>query len=73
MSIPVILSICGRQTYMDQEPEVIELITEGSMEGFMGEILEINHEKRKVSVMVTMFGGREMQVEFDFYQIEPLE
>ena len=35
--------------------------------------LEINNEKRKVSVMVTMFGGREMQVEFDFYQIEPLE
>lgn len=48
-------------------------ITEGSMEGFMGEVLEINNEKRKVSVMVTMFGGREMQVEFDFYQIEPLE
>ena len=48
-------------------------ITEGSMEGFMGEILEINHEKRKVSVMVTMFGGREMQVEFDFYQVEPLD
>ena len=48
-------------------------ITDGSMEGFMGEVLEINQEKRKVSVMVTMFGGREMQVEFDFYQIEPLE
>ena len=32
MKIPVILSICGKQTYMDQEPEVIELITEGSME-----------------------------------------
>ena len=48
-------------------------ITDGSMEGFMGEVLEINHEKRKVSVMVTMFGGREMQVEFDFYQIEPHE
>ncbi len=48
-------------------------ITDGSMEGFMGEVLEINHEKRKVSVMVTMFGGREMQVEFDFYQIEPLD
>ena len=48
-------------------------ITDGSMEGFMGEVIEINHEKRKVSVMVTMFGGREMQVEFDFYQIEPLE
>ena len=48
-------------------------IAEGSMEGFMGEVLEINNEKRKVSVMVTMFGGREMQVEFDFYQVEPLE
>ena len=48
-------------------------ITDGSMEGFMGEVIEINQEKRKVSVMVTMFGGREMQVEFDFYQIEPLE
>lgn len=32
MKIPVILSICGKQTYMDQEPEVIELITEGLME-----------------------------------------
>ena len=48
-------------------------ITDGSMEGFMGEVLEINKEKRKISVMVTMFGGREMQVEFDFYQVEPLD
>ena len=28
----VILSICGRQTYADQEPETIELVTEGEME-----------------------------------------
>lgn len=48
-------------------------INEGSMEGFMGEVLEINKEHKKVSVMVTMFGGREMQVEFDFRQVEPLE
>ena len=32
MMTPVILSIRGKQTYMDQEPEVIELITEGTME-----------------------------------------
>jgi len=32
MKVPVILSICGRQTYMDQEPDVIELVTEGMME-----------------------------------------
>ena len=48
-------------------------ITDGSMEGCMGEGLEINAEKRKINVMVTMFGGREMQVEFDFYQVEPLD
>lgn len=32
MKIPVMLSICGRQAYMDQEPDVIELITEGTMQ-----------------------------------------
>lgn len=32
MSTPVILSIQGRQTYMDQEPDVIRLDTEGTME-----------------------------------------
>lgn len=28
----VMLSIRGRQTYMDQEPEIIELVTEGTLE-----------------------------------------
>lgn len=32
MKMPVMLSICGRQTYIDQEPDVIELVTEGTME-----------------------------------------
>lgn len=32
MKQEVMLSICGRQTYMDQEPEVIELVTAGTME-----------------------------------------
>ena len=32
MKLPVILSICGRQNYIDQEPEVIELVTEGTLE-----------------------------------------
>ena len=32
MKIPVMLSICGKQNYIDQEPEVIELVTEGSLE-----------------------------------------
>ncbi len=36
MKIPVILSICGRQSYMDQEPDVIELTTEGTLEAIDG-------------------------------------
>lgn len=32
MKIPVMLSICGRQSYMGQDPDVIELVTEGTLE-----------------------------------------
>lgn len=32
MSIPVILSIQGKQSYQGQDPEQIELVTEGTME-----------------------------------------
>ena len=32
MKIPVVLSVCGRQSYDGQEPDVIELVTEGVME-----------------------------------------
>lgn len=32
MKIPVMLSIQGRQSYMDQEPETIELVTDGFLE-----------------------------------------
>lgn len=32
MKKQIVLSIRGRQAYMDQEPDVIELVTEGSME-----------------------------------------
>ena len=32
MKKQVVLSIQGRQHYADQEPEVIELVTEGTME-----------------------------------------
>ena len=31
MTRKVMLSVCGKQTYMDQEPETIELVTEGTM------------------------------------------
>ncbi len=47
-------------------------ICEGSMEGFMGEIRAIDKERLKITVMVTMFGGREMELEVDLNQIEAL-
>ena len=36
MKIPVMLSLQSRQTYEDQEPDVIELVTEGTMEFLNG-------------------------------------
>ena len=36
MKKKVMLSICGRQAYQDQEPEVIELVTEGTLEAIDG-------------------------------------
>ena len=32
MKLPVMLSIRGKQTYIGQEPDVIELVTEGTLE-----------------------------------------
>ena len=36
MKTPVVLSIRGRQSYLDQDPEVIELVTEGVLESHDG-------------------------------------
>ncbi len=36
MKQKIVLSICGKQTYMDQDPDVIELVTEGTMEFLNG-------------------------------------
>ena len=32
MKTQVLLSICGRQSYMGQDPDIIELVTEGTLE-----------------------------------------
>lgn len=47
-------------------------ITEGSMESFTGTVEEINPEKNKVVVVVTMF-GREIPVELELGQVEVVE
>lgn len=44
MTIPVILSIRGKQSYAGQDPEVIELVTEGTMERH-GETWDLSYEE----------------------------
>ena len=46
----VTLSICGRQTYLDQEPDVIELVTEGTMER-VGDGWELVYEESALTGM----------------------
>ena len=48
MKQAVILSIRGRQTYPEQEPEVIELITEGTME-FRNGGWDISYEESELT------------------------
>ncbi len=48
MKQAVILSIQGRQRYQDQEPEIIELVTEGVME-FRGGGWDITYEESELT------------------------
>lgn len=44
-------------------------ILSGTFEGLLGKVKEIEHERRKVQIMVHIF-GRETPVELDFDQVE---
>ena len=48
MKTAVVLSIEGRQTYADQEPEIIELVTEGTME-FTNGGWDISYEESELT------------------------
>ena len=47
-------------------------VLNGPLEGFVGTVQEINKEKQKVKVLVSMF-GRETPVELEFSQIEKVD
>lgn len=49
MSANVKLSIRGRQFYEDQDPEVIELRTEGTMENLGGNRWSVSYEETKLT------------------------
>ena len=50
MKQTVVLNICGRQSYEGQEPDVIELVTEGTMELRDGG-WEISYEETELTGM----------------------
>ena len=46
-------------------------VINGPLEGFIGVVQEINKEKGKVKVLVSMF-GRETPVELEFSQVQKI-
>jgi transcriptional antiterminator NusG len=56
---------------IDFSPGESVRVISGPFENFIGQIEEINMEKSKVRVMISMF-GRETPVELDFTQVEKL-
>jgi len=44
-------------------------VTDGAFANFTGTIEEVNHEKQKVRVLVSIF-GRATPVELDYIQVE---
>jgi transcriptional antiterminator NusG len=47
-------------------------IVDGPFKDFTGVVQEVNKEKRKVKVMVSIF-GRQTPVELDFLQVQPIK
>ncbi|MDO5732221.1 MAG: transcription termination/antitermination protein NusG [Eubacteriales bacterium] len=66
------LAIMGFETdwvpEIDYETGDAVKIINGPLDGFVGTVTEINFEKKKVSVLVSMF-GRETPVELEFTQV----
>lgn len=47
----VVLSICGKQSYADQEPEVIELVTDGTLEELTTDCWELIYQESALTGM----------------------
>ena len=62
----VLLSIKGKQSYLDQEPEIIELMTEGTMEYRAGG-WDIRYEETDLTGLQGGVGNLPAQVPEKFY------
>ena len=59
-----------RNMGFDEVPVNVDVqVVNGPLEGFVGTVQEINKEKQKVKVLVSMF-GRETPVELEFSQVQ---
>ena len=72
--------VAGVKKFMELDQPKIEVkfkkgdsvkITDGAFADFVGEVREIDEEKGRLKVLVTIF-GRETPVDLDFLQVEPL-
>ena len=54
-----------------EEGDTVQVVN-GPLEGFVGTVQEINKEKQKVKVLVSMF-GRETPVELEFSQVQKIK
>lgn len=66
------MGIMDKRIDLDIEVGETVMVISGPLENFSAVIQEINLEKRKVKVLVNMF-GRETPVELDFKQIDKLD
>ena len=66
------LSIDKHEVVMSYEIGSTVKVTDGPLEGFIGTVEEIEMDKSRVRVVVSMF-GRETPVDLDFDQVEAVE
>lgn len=72
------MRLLGQSEAMPEDDEVITVdfdidqrikVIDGPFSGFEGVVEEVNHERKKLKVMVTIF-GRQTPLELDFVQVE---
>ena len=66
------LGIDKREVVVSYEIGSTVKVTDGPLEGFFGTVEEIETDKNRVRVVVSMF-GRETPVDLDFDQVEAAE